>query len=265
MDAKSRSVSRHALRAAGQRHCSAGRKRSHRHNSLHMQSRRRGRRRKNVYDGPLQTIKAAGGFGHYKIAEGTSTELAGNSNGEVAKLKATIAGAAVTFTSSSATGSGTMENKVEVGGEHFAHGEGTIVFNEITVSTPKCFAYTDEAGAKGAKGTVDTEKLTVTTKGQGSALKLTPAAGEVFARFWVLDANKKTSAEGGKCPIASTYTITGSIKGVPDGATARMTHAESTAQGTLKLGTGAKVGIKALLPSKAETPKSKEIPSSRSA
>ncbi|HEX5608657.1 MAG TPA: hypothetical protein VFX45_01035 [Solirubrobacterales bacterium] len=191
--------------------------------------------------------EAAGEFGHYKITEGTSTELAGNSNGEVAKLKATIAGAAVTFTSSSATGSGTMENKVDVSGEHYAHGEGTIVFNEITVSTPKCFAYTDEGGAKGAKGTVDTEKLTVTTKGQGGALKLTPATGEIFARFWVLDANKKTSAEGGECPIGSTYTITGSIKGVPDGATARMTHAESTAQGTLKLGTGAKVGIEGVV------------------
>jgi hypothetical protein len=199
--------------------------------------------------------EAAGGFGHYKIAEGTSTELTGNSNEEVAKLKTTIAGAAVTFTSASATGTGTMENKVDVSGEHYAHGEGTIVFNEITVSNPKCFAYKDEAGVKGTKGVVDTQKLTVTTKGQGDALKLSPAVGELFARFWLLDVNKKTSAEGGECPIAGTFTINGSIKGVPDGATARMTHAESTAQGTLKLGAGAKVGIEGVVALEGRDPK----------
>jgi hypothetical protein len=199
--------------------------------------------------------EASGEFGHYKIAENTTTELSGNANGEVSKLKTTIAGVAVTFTSASATGSGTMENKVDVSGEHFAHGEGVITFNEITVSLPKCFAYRDEAGAKWVKGSIETEKLTVTTKGQGDALKLSPATGEVFGRFWLLDTNKKTSAEGGECNVSGTYIITGSIKGVPDGATARMTHAESTAQGTLKLGSGAKVGIEGVVALEGRDPK----------
>lgn len=187
--------------------------------------------------------EASGEFGHYKIAEGTSTELTGNSNAETAKLKSTIAGVAVTFTAGSATGSGTMENKIDASGEHFADGSGTLTFNEVAVSTPKCFAFKDEGGLKGAKGIIHTEKLTVTTKGQGDALKLTPAEGEVFSRFWLLDTNGKTAAEGGECTISGTYTVTGSIKGVPEGATAKMTHAESTAQGTLKLGSGAKIGI----------------------
>ncbi|HVQ58664.1 MAG TPA: hypothetical protein VMS60_07125 [Solirubrobacterales bacterium] len=180
----------------------------------------------------------SGEWGHYKIAENTTTELTGNNNGEPEKLKATIGGVAVTFTAAGAEGTGWIENKVDEDGEHYAHGRGTVVFTGITVAPfTKCFVYEDTAGgAVGTKGVIKTQELTATTKGQGDSLKLTPASGEVFKRFWILDQNK--NGAGGECTIPGTYVCSGSVIGVPDGATGKTTHLGVTTQNTLKLGTG---------------------------
>jgi len=187
--------------------------------------------------------EAAGGFGHYKIAEGTATELTGQAGSETTKLKALVGGVQTTFTSTELTGTGTVENKVEVGGanakEHYTHFTGTIIYQNVTISPfTKCFVYTDEGGLVGAQGVVDTVKLTATTTGQGDALKFTPDTGTVFARFWILDKNKKTSGEGGECAISGTFSVSGSVIATPEGATATTTHAKVTEQNTLKMGTG---------------------------
>ena len=41
----------------------------------------------------------------------------------------------------------------------------------------------------GAEGTIKTEPLTGTSKGQGDSGRLTPASGTVFARFWITGCN----------------------------------------------------------------------------
>jgi hypothetical protein len=178
-----------------------------------------------------------GKYGHYAVAENTSTELSGHSVGSV-KAKTTVGGVPVTVTATGVEGTGTVENKVDVNGEHYVQAETFGVYTGVTVNVAKCFVYTDEAGAKGAKGVVDTEKVTTTSKGQGDAVKVTAAEGEVISRFWILDANKKLSSEGGECGCDGTFTITGSLKGEVNGATFNFNHAAVTAENTFKLGTG---------------------------
>jgi len=200
-----------------------------------------------------------GKFNHVFIAENTTTELAGNNSGEVTKLKTTVGGVAVTLSSTSLSVSGTMENKVDITGEHYSHGEGTGVYTGVTVSVPKCFVYRDATGLVGEQGTVETEALTGTTTAQGDAVKFTPRTGELFARFWILDKNKKTSAEGGECFIGATYFVTGSVTGTPEGATIKFTHEGVTTQNTLKmgiaLGGGSKAGLEGRLTLEGTDPK----------
>ncbi|HVQ59921.1 MAG TPA: hypothetical protein VMS60_13535 [Solirubrobacterales bacterium] len=183
---------------------------------------------------------ASGPFGHYKIAENTTTELTVRAGSEASKFKATLGGVAVTFTSTSLTGTGSMENKVDdPTGEHFVHATGAIVFSGVTVSPfTKCFVYTDDGTTNpGAQGVIDTEELTLTTREQGDAIKGTPKTGNVFARFWIGDKNKVVTG-GGECTIAGTYLLTGSTVFTPEGATLAATHNKVTEQNTLKLGTG---------------------------
>jgi len=181
----------------------------------------------------------SGSFGHYKINENTTTTLTGRAGSEFSKLKATLGGVATTLTSTSLSGTGSMENKLS-GSEHWAEGTGTIVYENVTV-TPfeKCFVYTDDGTATpGAKGVVDTVELAATTKGVsgGMGLKFSPKEGTVFARFWILDENKVGA--GGNCKIPGTYSVSGSVIATPEGATATTTHAGTTEQNTLKMGTG---------------------------
>lgn len=194
---------------------------------------------------------------HTQTAINKTTNLHANSAVGTTKLKATLGGVATTLTSTELTGTGTMENKVAESKEHFAHGTGTIVYKNVTVSPfTKCFVYTDNGtGTPGAQGVVDTEKLTATTQGQGGALKFTPEAGEVFAKFWILDAAKKGA--GGECAIHGTYTVSGSVKATPEGATAATTHAGTTEQNTLKMGQGEtsiKAGIEGSLTLEGDDP-----------
>jgi len=202
-------------------------------------------------DDHCKTTEANGTYKHETISDTLTTELTGNNNGESTKLKATVAGAATTLVATGLSGTGTMQNKVAGSGEHYGHGEGTINYTGVTVSgfSGKCHVFKDVAGAIGTKGAVDTETLTATTEGQGHLLKFTPKSGEVFARFWILDAAEKTSAQGGECNIGATYTVTGSVKGTVNGATTTTTHADTTTQNTLKMGSevGNKAGLEGTL------------------
>ncbi|HVQ57406.1 MAG TPA: hypothetical protein VMS60_00725 [Solirubrobacterales bacterium] len=200
----------------------------------------------------------SGSFGHYKINENTTTELTGDNAGAPTKLKATLGGVATTLTSSKLTGTGSMENRVEPNGEHYVHGEGHITYEEVLINPfSKCFVYEDTEPGIGTQNVIKTQELTATTTGQGDGLKFQPTVGTVFARFWILDKNKKTSAEGGECTISGTYSVSGSLIAKPDGATANTTHAEVTEQNTLKMGTGEptiKAGLEGSLTIKGKHP-----------
>ena len=178
------------------------------------------------------------GFGHYKVAQDTTTDLIGTPGSATSKLKATLGGVATTLTSTSLSGTGTIENKKDPGGEHFAEGTGTITYSGVTV-TPftKCFVYEDLEPAVGAKGVVKTQKVRLTTTGTGEKLKITPDTGTVFARFWMGDQCENMTTAG-ECKIAGTYIVSGSVIATPEGATYATTHTGVTEQNTLKLGTG---------------------------
>ncbi|HVQ59332.1 MAG TPA: hypothetical protein VMS60_10560 [Solirubrobacterales bacterium] len=185
-----------------------------------------------------------GKYGHYKVAENTTTELTGNSNGESMKLKTTVGGVAGTLTATGLQGSGSMENAVDPSGEHYVQASLTGVFKEVTINVPKCFVYTHDGTATPAtQGVIDTQQLKTTSTGQGDAVKFEPNEGQVFARLWLADKNKVVGG-GSECICSGTYTITGSVKGEPNGATFVFTHAGTTTQNTLKMGTG-ESGVKA--------------------
>jgi len=189
---------------------------------------------------------------HVAIAENTTTEIKANTeNGTTAtpvetRLKSTVAGIATVLKSTLAHGEGTMTNKKDATtGEHYAEGGGTITFTNVTVLEPAgngCKIFTDTSeGKEGEEGVIHTEPLTATTKGQEDFLKLEGAGAEkIFARFWI----KKCNAEFAF--LEGTKTVTGSVKGVPSGATTKFSHTETTTQNTLKFG-GNKAGIEGQL------------------
>jgi hypothetical protein len=190
-----------------------------------------------------------GTLGHIAIANLTTTELIGsNETTGGAKtntlLKATIAGAAVTLTGATTTGSGSMEN-VEEGGEMIAKGTGTITYSGVT-ATGGCKVFTDnENGTNGEEGVIHTEPLKASTKGVGDKLKFEPAVGTVFARF-----NLANCTNTG---INGTYTVTGSVISTNiEGATTNFTHADTTTQNTLKLNGTIKAGIEGTLTLKSK-------------
>jgi hypothetical protein len=185
-----------------------------------------------------------GTLGHVAITNLTTTELiSSNETTGGAKsstlLKATIAGAAVTLTGATTTGTGSMEN-AEEGGEGLARGTGTITYSGVT-ATGGCKVFTDnENGTNGEEGVIHTEPLKASTKGVGDKLKFEPAAGTVFARF-----NLANCTNTG---INGTYTVTGTIISTNiEGATTKFTHADTTAQNTLKLNGTIKAGLEGIL------------------
>ncbi|HEX6666706.1 MAG TPA: hypothetical protein VF081_08950 [Solirubrobacterales bacterium] len=203
-------------------------------------------------------------FGHVAIAENTTTELEGtNANtatntttSRIGKLRETIGGVPLELQATGVGGSGTMENKKTAGGEHYAEGSGTITFTGVTVTEPagrgcKVFTHKEDGsgdpGEEGAEGIVHTLPLKATTEGQGDSLKFTPVVGEKFANFWITCTTKLAAIEG-------TWSCTGSVKGVPNGATTEFTHATVTTENTLKC-RGSKAGIDGALTLKGKDPK----------
>ncbi|HET7444296.1 MAG TPA: hypothetical protein VFJ57_06530 [Solirubrobacterales bacterium] len=177
---------------------------------------------------------AVGGeYEHVAIPEGTSTQVvgtAGTTEGakEVTKLKGTLAGVVVEIQAKGLDLEGTLTNSKAESGEHFVHGEGKVIYTEASVTAPA------GKGCKVKGGKVETKQIVSTSAGQGDALNFTPASGTTFTEFAI---------EG--CSISGlnhTFPVSGSVSGATDGATIKFTHAETTAQNTLKFG-GQKTGI----------------------
>jgi hypothetical protein len=180
-------------------------------------------------------------YEHVVVPQSTTTKVTGKNTatgGEKVTWSAvsTVFGTTIELQAKTLTGEGLMTNAVD-GSEHYAHGEGTGTFSEVSVVKPaNCEVKTDVPSTKekGETGVIHTEPLKATTKGQGDGLKFEPQAGTALATFWMV---------GASCPLAnSTFTTTGSVIGIPDGATVTFGEAACTAQGTLKLN-GAKAGI----------------------
>jgi hypothetical protein len=188
----------------------------------------------------------AGEWSHESIANGTTTELTGNGKDDKGNpipgfLVSTAFGATVELEGKTVTGSGQMTNSIE-SGEMFASGSGTITFSEVSVVKPaNCKVQTDgPSKEKLEDGVVHTESLKATTKGQADRLKFEPTVAPTFARFWI---STNLPPPAAACPLDNTtFTATGSVTGVPNGATTEFTEADTTAQNTLKLN-GAKAGI----------------------
>lgn len=168
-------------------------------------------------------------YEHVAVAANTATEIKGT-NSTTMTLKTIQAGVTVELQASGLSGEGWMENALDAGtGEHYVRDEGKTVFTGVTVTQPAgkgCRVFTDNEGSEGAEGALDTNTLAVTSTGQGDRLKFSPAAGEVFATFIMAGCSNGS--------LNGTWQITGSLTGVPDGATVNFSHTEGTSEGTLK-------------------------------
>ncbi len=177
---------------------------------------------------------AVGGeYEHVSIPENTTTDVVGTASTteggkEVTKLKSVIAGVTLELQAKGLDLEGTLTNHKAESGEHYIHGEGKIIYTEVSLTAPA------KGGCKLKGEKVETKQVTATSAGQGDTISFTPASGEVFTEFEI---------EG--CTLMGlngVYKVTGSVKGSPDGATIKFTHADTTKQGTLVL-RGQKAGI----------------------
>jgi hypothetical protein len=190
----------------------------------------------------------SGEYSHVAVAENTTTEIKGTNQNTAAEttkatnliLKVTVGGVELELQATGLAGEGWTENRKDPGtGEHYLVDAGMTQFTGVTVQKPAgkgCKVYTDNEGVKGAEGVVDTAQLSVTSKGQGDFLKFEPTEGSTFARFIFDGCSPAVPACEG------TWEVTGSLKGVPEGATVRFSHTEVTTQNTLK-GKGSKAGL----------------------
>ena len=168
-------------------------------------------------------------FGHTAIPVGELT-VGMDISTTALLLKGTHAGVKLAVKAAEVTGTNNISNLETT--EAYAHGEGSLIFEGVTVTEPA------GKGCKVKGGSFTSNKLETTTLKQGEFLLFQPASGTVIAEFTV---------EG--CSVSSlntTYQLDGSFKGVPSGATIALTHTEITAQGTLTLG-GLPAGIELLL------------------
>ncbi len=116
-------------------------------------------------------------------------------------------------------------------GEHYIEGEGNLTFTEVTVTTPvdTCKVFGKKVGeTHSTERSVTTNRLKATTKGQGDAIKIEPAAAGPLATFYITGCTKVPSENG-------SHEVTGSLVAEVDGATIKTTEANITAQGTLKV------------------------------
>jgi hypothetical protein len=185
----------------------------------------------------LTTGTASATFGHVAIAENTTTELeftnaktaAETTSASATVTKGTVGGLALIVTAgkvSRGPGAAWIENKKTAGGEHYLHGELQIHYTEVTANHG-CKVY--GGAGKTLAGTILTKQLTITTEGQGDFLKFqpAPAQGGVIKIFFL------SECDPGFAFLEKEWVVTGSVKGVPTGATVKFLHAEVTAQGTL--------------------------------
>jgi hypothetical protein len=208
---------------------------------------------------PSDAVSTNANFEHFAVGQDTTTEITGTAEttgGELENniLKATIAGVALSLSTKQVHVTGGYENKLdELTKEHYIHGhEITVTYTNVVVTgalESKCKVVTDSEGTTGEDGVIHTEKLTATSTGQGDSILLEPENPEkVFATFEIVKKPTQT------CPIEATYKVTGSVTGVPDGATLKFTHAQTTEKNTLKLG-GNKAGYEGSVTIKGKDPK----------
>jgi hypothetical protein len=181
-------------------------------------------------------------YGHVAIPENTTTDAIGGAGTSKAtqRLRATINGINTEIVSTSVSGSGSMKNTT-VGGKMQVIGTGTSTLTNVTVAAPAgkgCKVYTDNGGVKGEEGVIHTNELKVVTT-EEMGLKTEPASGETFATFFIEGCAGSEALEG----LNKTYSITGSVIGVPNGGEGIFEHANTTAQNTLKLNGTIKAGI----------------------
>ncbi|HEX6666466.1 MAG TPA: hypothetical protein VF081_07715 [Solirubrobacterales bacterium] len=196
---------------------------------------------------------AAAEYGHVEVAQDKTTETtttnaksANETNvTRIMKIRMNIAEEPFELQVTGVSGSGWIENKKAVSGEHYVHGKGSITFTGVTVTEPVgkgCRVTTHKEdgsgspGEEGEEGIIHTRELTTTTEGQGNLVKLRAADNGPVANFWITCEIKKVPA------IEGTWTITGSVQGVSNGATVNFTHSETTTQNKL-FARGAKVGF----------------------
>ena len=197
---------------------------------------------------PSDAVSTGAKYEHVVIPEGTTTELSGTNAKTTTETIGAVrtsliirrAGVAFTFDATEVSGSGTMVNKKAASGEHYAEGEGVITYKGLSVTLPTGQTACVFKDKNGVAGQIVTETLKATTQGQGDFLKFEPKAGTTanFIQFSL-----------SSCPLAvlnGTYGVSGSVLGVPDGATVNFTEAETLKQETLKSG-GQNAGLEGSL------------------
>jgi len=179
-------------------------------------------------------------YKHVEAAQDKQTEVRGTTNNTTGDnvatvLKSTQSGIAVEIRSTLAhLEEAALTNKLDASGEHYFEGEGKIRFTNVTMPAPA------GKGCAVKTGEVVTEKLKMTSKGQGDSIRSSPVAGELIAEFEVEGCGPTEALKS----LNGKYQVTGSATCVPDGATLNCTHAQTTAQMTLKL-RGQKAGFEA--------------------
>jgi hypothetical protein len=188
-----------------------------------------------------EAVSSNANFEHVAFAQETTTKFTSSNittgtERSITRLKSVQAGIEFEISANIAAGSGWLTNALNEK-EHYVHGEGTVTFSEVRVTKPAnkgCEVFTDNGGVEEGVETVMTKQLKGTTKGQGDRVKIEPAVGTTLATFFVTNCTVPA--------LNGTYEVTGSLTGTTNGATLIFTHADVTAQGTLKL-RGQKAGL----------------------
>lgn len=187
---------------------------------------------------------------HVAISESFTTEFDGSNDTtsggtEPLKLKATVAGIEIEIVATGVFAEGSVENKRTATGEHYVHGTtvnlGAPVYTSVTVAKPAgkgCKIDKDAGGAVGLEGLVEGNTTTATTEGQGDAVKFS-TVGAPFATFFIQGCAGNKGLEA----LNKTYEVSGTVKGVPNGATVAFTHTSTTEQNTLRLNKVINAGI----------------------
>lgn len=169
----------------------------------------------------------SGGFKAVEIASGTATETtitnektaSETTASAVAKLRGKVGGVEAEIQCTTVAGSGSLTNTATA-----MNGTGTFELGGCTVILPAGRNCVVKGGA------ITSALVKGTTAGQaGFKVKFEPNTGTEFARIRIEGClnNKPPTAE---------YPVAGSLVDAVSGATTTITHAESTAQGTLTFG-----------------------------
>jgi hypothetical protein len=137
----------------------------------------------------------------------------------------------VTVEAKKVSGRGTLVNE-EVGGEMLNRGTAFLNLEEAAVAVPA------GKGCKIKGGKIQTNELRSTTAGTGSFVKFEPVSGTSMAEFTIE-----------ACTVAAlnkSYSLTGSFKATPHGATVELSHSSITGEGLLLL-SGQKAGLEGAL------------------